>query len=452
MTAASLTPSTKTGTSSRYAIYVVLVLMLAYMLSFMDRVLISLMIDPIRADLGLGDTQVGLLVGFGFVLLYSIMGIPFGAMADSGNRRNLIIFGVLGWSAATAVSGFAAGFMTLLAARAMVGIGEATLSPAAYSTIADRFEKKRLGFAVSLYNMGVSLGGGVAMLFGGMLVGWAMKTSVPLPWGELTGWRLAFVAVGLLGIPLAILMGLTVREAPRRRGNVKVPPLSAVFELAKSHKLAFGGVIIGYSILVIAAYGAMLWAPAHFARAHAMPPAQLGLAFGIIIGVFGTIGLAIGGVLSDRSAKKGHADAPVRIVLGAAIIQFPLLLGGYLVNDTNIALVLIAAGMATVSTIGGLQAGTLQILTPASMRGRMTAIYLLVANMAGMGLGPLITGYISEHFFEGPSSLGKALAVVTAVSLVVGVGVILIARKAIIAAVHDNDRKEAAAAAALIQN
>lgn len=429
--------------SKRYAIYVVLVLMLAYMLSFMDRVLISLMIDPIRSDLGLGDTQVGLLVGFGFVLLYSVMGIPFGVMADNGNRRNLMVFGVLGWSAATAVSGFAGGFLSLLAARAMVGIGEATLSPAAYSTIADRFEKKRLGFAVSLYNMGVSLGGGVAMLFGGMLVAWAMKTSVPMPWGELTGWRLAFVAVGLLGVPLAALMMLTVREAPRRRGNVKAPPLSALFDVAKTHKKAFAGVVIGYSILVIAAYGAMLWAPVHFARAHGLTPAQVGLAFGIIIGLFGTIGLAVGGILSDRSAKRGHVDAPVRVVLASAIIQFPLLMGAYLVTDTTIALILVAAGMATVSTIGGLQAATLQILTPASMRGRMTAIYLLVANMAGMGLGPLIVGFVSEHMFEGTASLGKALALVTGVSLVVGVALLIFAKKAIIAAVQDNDRKEA---------
>lgn len=429
--------------SKRYAIYVVLVLMLAYMLSFMDRVLISLMIDPIRADLGLGDTQVGLLVGFGFVLLYSVMGIPFGVMADNGNRRNLMVFGVLGWSAATAVSGFAGGFLSLLAARAMVGIGEATLSPAAYSTIADRFEKRRLGFAVSLYNMGVSLGGGVAMLFGGMLVAWAMKTSVPMPWGELTGWRLAFVAVGLLGVPLAALMMLTVREAPRRRGNVKAPPLSALLNLAQTHKKAFAGVVIGYSILVIAAYGAMLWAPVHFARAHDLTPSQVGLAFGIIIGLFGTIGLAVGGILSDRSAKRGHVDAPVRVVLASAIIQFPLLMGAYLVTDTTIALILAAAGMATVSTIGGLQAATLQILTPASMRGRMTAIYLLVANMAGMGLGPLVIGFVSEHMFDGPASLGKALAVVTGVSLTVGISLLIFAKKAIIAAVQDNDRKEA---------
>lgn len=450
MTSAAATLATAARSRPAYAVYVVLVLMVAYMLSFMDRVLISLMIEPIRTELGLGDTQVGLLVGFGFVLLYSVMGIPFGSLADSSNRRNLMVFGVLGWSAATAASGFAGGFASLLAARAMVGIGEATLSPAAYSTIADRFEKKRLGFAVSLYNMGVSLGGGVAMLFGGVLVAWAMKTNVALPWGELTGWRLAFVAVGLLGAPLAVLMLLTVREAARRRGAAKAPPLSALWALAMRHKAAFGGVVIGYSIIVIAAYGAMLWAPVHFARAHGMNPAQLGLAFGIIIGLFGTIGLAIGGLLSDRSAKRGHPEAPVRIVLASAILQFPLMMGAYLVSDTTLALSLAAAGMATVSTIGGLQAGTLQILTPASMRGRMTAIYLLVANMAGMGLGPLIIGFISEHMFDGPTSLGKALALVTAVSLSLGIALLLITRKAIIAAVQDNDRNEAIAAAASV--
>lgn len=446
MTSAATTLATAARSRPAYAIYVVLVLMVAYMLSFMDRVLISLMIEPIRTELGLGDTQVGLLVGFGFVLLYSIMGIPFGALADSSNRRNLMVFGVLGWSAATAASGFAGGFVSLLTARAMVGIGEATLSPAAYSTIADRFEKKRLGFAVSLYNMGVSLGGGAAMLFGGVLVAWAMKTQIQLPWGELTGWRLAFVAVGLLGVPLAAVMLLTVREAARRRGAAKAPPLGALWALAMGHKAAFGGVVIGYSILVIAAYGAMLWAPVHFARAHGMSPAQLGLAFGVIIGLFGTIGLAIGGLLSDRSARRGNPEAPVRIVLAAAVIQFPLMIGAYLVNDTTLALILVAAGMASVSTIGGLQAATLQILTPASMRGRMTAIYLLVANMAGMGLGPLIIGFISEHLFDGPTSLGKALALVTAVSLTIGIILLLLTRKAIVVAVQDNDRNEATAA------
>lgn len=428
--------------SARYAIYVLAILMVAYMLSFMDRVLISLMIEPIRNDLGLGDTQIGLLVGFGFVLLYSIMGIPFGAMADRSNRRNLMVFGILGWSAATAVSGFAGGFIALLAARALVGIGEATLSPAAYSTIADRFERKNIGMAVSVYAMGVSLGGGLAMLCGGYLVSWAMKTHIPLPFYDLTGWRLAFVAVGLLGIPLAALMLLTVREARRKQAASEAPPLSAILKLALSKKKAFGGVIIGYSVLVIAAFIPTLWAPAHFARAYGMAPAQVGLAFGIIIGLFGTFGLLLGGYLSDRLARRGRHDAPVLIVMLSALTQAPLLIGAFLVDNLPLALGLAAAGMVCSCMFGGLQAGTLQLLTPGNMRGRMSAIYLLVANIAGMGIGPFIIGFCSEHVFSGPTSLGKSLALITGLAVVGSLIILATTRRAIAAAIAENEALE----------
>lgn len=445
MTEAATTaaPAAKAPASStRYAVYVLIILMLAYMLSFMDRVLISLMIEPIRTELGLGDTQIGLLVGFGFVLLYSIMGIPFGSMADKSNRRNLMVFGVLGWSAATAASGFAGGFITLLAARALVGIGEATLSPAAYSTIADRFERKNIGMAVSIYSMGVSLGGGMAMLCGGLLVSWAMKTHIPMASFDLTGWRLAFVVVGLLGVPFAALMMLTVREAKRRQASSEAPPLKDIFKLALSNKKAFGGVIIGYSVLVIAAFIPTLWAPAHFARAYGMTPAQVGMAFGIIIGVFGTFGLFLGGLLSDMLARRGRYDAPVLIVMLSALTQAPLLIGAFLVSDLKLALGLAAAGMICSCMFGGLQAGTLQLLTPANMRGRMSAIYLLVANIAGMGIGPLLIGFCSEHLFSGPTSLGQSLALIT--GLAVGISLIILAatRGAIAAAIKANEQKE----------
>ena len=428
--------------SARYAAYVLVILMMAYMLSFMDRVLITLMIEPIRTELGLGDTQIGLLVGFGFVLLYSIMGIPFGSMADKSNRRNLMVFGILGWSAATAASGFAGGFITLLAARAMVGIGEATLSPAAYSTIADRFERKNIGMAVSIYSMGVSLGGGMAMLCGGFLVSWAMKTHIALPNIDLTGWRLAFVAVGLLGLPFAALMMFTVREAKRQQSAKSAPPLKDIFTLALSQKKAFGGVIIGYSVIVIAAFIPTLWAPVHFGRAFGMAPAQVGLAFGIIIGVFGTFGLFLGGLLSDMLARRGRYDAQVLIVMLSALTQAPLLIAAFLVSDLKLALGLAAAGMVCSCMFGGLQAGTLQLLTPANMRGRMTAIYLLVANIAGMGIGPLLIGFCSEHLFSGPTSLGQALALITGISLAIGLTILALTRTAIAAAIKANESKE----------
>ena len=422
---------------TRYAYYVVLVLTLAYMLSFMDRVLVSLMIDPIRADLQLGDTQIGLLVGFGFVLLYSVMGIPFGAWADRGNRRNLILLGLVGGSLATRLCGSAGGFMPLLAARAFVGIGKATLSPAAYSTIADRFDPSRLGFAISLYAMGVSLGGGVAMMFGGYLVGWTQHVALALPGGfVLGGWRMAFVAVGLLGVPLALLMLATMREAPRQTVAASTPPIRALFALMRQRKAAFLGVIGGYSAMVVAAYGALLWGPAHFARAHGMAPAEIGLQFGLITGVLGSGGLLAAGLVSDRLARRGVANAPVRVVMASIVIQLPLLIAAFLVQDRTLALTLMALAMTATSMIGGLQAATLQLLVPANMRGRLTAIYLLFVNLAGMGLGPLLIGALSEHLYGGASGLGKALATVSGVALTLAFLALVATRKAILAAIR----------------
>lgn len=431
---------TTKGPSAAYAYYVVLALTTAYMLSFVDRVLISLMIDPIRNELGLGDTQIGLLVGFGFVLLYSIMGIPFGSWADSGNRRNLVVFGLVGWSAATAFSGLASGFAALLAARALVGIGEATLSPAAYSTIADRFDKRRLGFAISLYAMGLSLGGGVAMAFGGYLVGWASETSLATPWGAaIGGWRLAFIVVGLLGIPLALLMLLTVREAPRRRAAGSAPPLGDIFRLMKRRRGAFIGVLGGYSVMVIASFGPLLWAPVHFGRAHGMSPAEIGASFGFIVGGLGTLGLLAGGLISDRLSRRGMIDAPVRVVFWAVLLQGPLLVAAYLLGDRWWALAFLGVGMCAATMMGGLQAATLQLLVPESMRGRITAIYLLCANMTGMGLGPLIVGALSEHMFPGAAGVGQALALVTAVALGVAAIILTVTRGAIRDAMTANE-------------
>ena len=168
------TAGTPKAPNLRYSYYVVLLLMLTYMLSFLDRVLISLLAEPIRAEFNLSDTEIGLLVGFGFVLFYTVLGLPFGAAADRTNRRNLIVMGLVGWSLATAGSGLVGGFGGLLAMRALVGVGEAALSPAALSTIADRFPPERPGFAISLYSSGIirrvsCSAGGPAMGFGGMI-------------------------------------------------------------------------------------------------------------------------------------------------------------------------------------------------------------------------------------------------------------------------------------------
>ncbi|WP_422059693.1 MFS transporter [Sphingopyxis sp.] len=417
------------GPALGYGYYIVVLLMLAYMLSFLDRVLISLLVEPIRTEFGLGDTEIGLLVGFGFVLFYTVLGVPFGAAADRTNRRNLIVFGLVGWSLATAGSGLVAGFGGLLLMRALVGVGEATLSPAALSTIADRFPPERLGFAISIYSSGVVLGGGLAMGFGGMIAEWAARTSIDIPgWGMIEGWRLAMLLVGLLGLPLALLLLATMREAPRNDGGRPVPGFGELLATMRRHRAAFATVFIGYGCAVISAYIPLLWGPALLAREHAMGPAEIGLALGVVVGVCGFAGVLTGGILSDRLARRGTVHAPVLLVLATLPPQFLALGTAYLSANTRWVLILLGLGTFLSSILGGLQATTVQLLTPAAMRGRAMAIYLLVVTLLGMGLGPLVIGMLSDHVF---GTLPASLATTSAVSLALAAVILWTGRSAV---------------------
>lgn len=397
--------------SERYGFYVVAVFMLLYMLSFVDRVLISLMIEPIKSEFVLSDTQVGLLVGFSFVLLYSVMGIPFGMMADRFDRRKLILFGVIGWSLATSLSGVAISFVQLLLARTAVGIGEAALSPAAISTIADRFRPHRLGIAVAIYSCGVTLGGGLAMAGGGLLIAWANATAVVIPLvGTLTGWRLAIFAVGMLGIPFALLITFTVREASRIGKRAEKLSISDVFAFMGGSPRAFIALFAGYGACAVASYIPLLWAPAFYARDFGLTPPEIGLKIGAMVGIFGLAGVLLGGRMADWLLRAGHRDAPVKVVLTSIILQLPAFSLAYLFDNVTWSMLFMGIGIFTMSMFGSLQATTVQLMVPGNMRGRMMGLYLLAANLVGMGLGPLLIGILSDKL-EG--NLGGAMAIVS---------------------------------------
>lgn len=418
----------------RYSYYVVLLLMLTYILSFLDRVLISLLAEPIRAEFDLGDTEIGLLVGFGFVLFYTILGLPFGAAADRFNRRNLIVMGLIGWSLATAGSGLIGGFWGLLVMRALVGVGEATLSPAALSTIADRFPPERLAFAIALYSSGVVLGGGLAMGFGGMLADWAAQTSVSLgALGTVSDWRLAMLAVGLLGLPLALLLLATMREAPRTAARAEVPDFGELLATIRANAGAFATVFLGFGSIVIAGYIPMLWGPALLAREHAMAAPDIGLSLGVIVGLCGFVGVLSGGLLSDRMTRRGILHAPVLLVLATLPPQALAFGAAYMLSHTPTVLVLLGIGAFLSSMLGGLQATTVQLLAPARMRGRAMALYLLVVTLLGMGLGPLVIGLLSDHVFE---TLAAALATVSTLSLLLATMILWLGRNAVRDSIH----------------
>ncbi|ODT86744.1 MFS transporter [Phenylobacterium sp. SCN 70-31] len=420
--------------SEAYGFYVVGVLMLAYMFSFIDRVLLSLVIDPIRADLGLSETQISLLIGFAFAAFYTLLGLPFGRWVDTRGRRNLIALGIALWSLATVACGLANSFWRLFAARMAVGVGEATLSPAAYSIIPDYFSPQKLGLAMGVYYCGVTLGGGLAMLVGGVVVQWAAAAAPVLPVvGQVEAWKVPFFIVGFPGLLVALLVLLTVREPPRRLEKSgaasAAPPVREVIAYVWENRGAYGPVFAGFSAVVIGGYAFNVWGPAYFMRVHGYDPAEVGVIFALALGVFGTLGVLSGGVISDWISRSGKLDAPIRVSMWGAIIQAPLFVGAYLSPSPIVAAVLFIVAMYFGSVYGGLQAAAVQSMTPNRMRGQVAALYLTIANMVGLGLAPTWTAWMTENLFGGPQGIGKSLALTTAIAVTTGVVLMALALK-----------------------
>ncbi|MCK1667703.1 MFS transporter [Bradyrhizobium sp. 153] len=426
-----------------YAYFIVFVLMLTYMLSFLDRVLISLLIGPIKAEFGLTDTEIGALIGFGFVLFYSVLGVPLGALADRMNRRNLILYGLVGWSAATSATAGVSAFAGLLATRAAVGVGEAALSPAAISTIGDRFPRERFGLASSIYSSGIVVGSGLALLFGGIVVQFASQSALELPYiGAISGWRLAMLVVGSLGLPMALFIVLTVREAPRRNPSASAPSMQDLLGHINKRRTAFASVLLGYSLVAVASYAPILWGPALFMRVHGLQPKEVGLALGLIVMLPGLLGMIAGGALSDFLSARGRSDAPVRIVFWSCIVQLPFLLAAFTIPDRTLAWLMLAVGFAANSAFAGLTGPTLQLLAAPQMRGRMMAIYLLCANLFGIGLGPLVVGILSDKVFTPPAGLAYSVAATVTFALACSIGILALARRAIHAAINAEGMEE----------
>jgi MFS family permease len=399
--------------------------MIAYMVSFIDRTIMALLIDPIRRDLGLTDTEISLLVGFAFALFYTVLGIPFGRWVDVRERRWLVVTGIAFWSVMTAACGLARNFWEMFLARMGVGVGEATLSPASYSLIADYFPKERLGLAMSIYASGVTIGGGLALMVGGFVAQWAARVgAVDLPLlGEVRGWQVAFMAVGLPGL-LVALLAVCIREPARRSagaaGTAPAAPAPSLSETARyigRNGRAFGGVFIGYGLVAIMSYAVVIWVPTFYMRVHAMAPGEVGLIYGLMFMICGTAGMLTGGAISDRLAARGALDAPARVFLGSTLLQAPFLVGAVLVPDTALSLSLMGVGLFVLTATGGLQGATVQIMSPNRMRGQTAALYLLTANLIGLGIGPTLTAVLSDTVFGGPMGIGRAIAATAAIAL-----------------------------------
>jgi MFS family permease len=409
--------STAAETRLGYAWFVVIALTSVYMLSFVDRTILGMLVGPIQADLGISDTQFGVLTGFTFTLFYVFMGVPLGRLADTRSRRNLIVAGIIAWSFFTSLSSLAGRYLTLSAARVGVGVGEASLSPSAYSMIADYFPNRQLGVAMSVYNMGIFLGISAALLLGGTIVDLVSQSGtivVPLV-GPLPPWRVTFLMVGLPGLLFALLM-LAVREPERRnvrhdgsgaRANLSVREVIAEIGLRWQSLL---GISIGMIFQSSQVYALVTWGAAIFQRSFGWTPGQTGRPLAIILLTFGCAGMYAGGLWADRWLKRGVPEAPLKVGAVAGIGTLIFFTPALTMPGPAMALTLLAPSVFLTALPMGITIAALQRIFPNQARAQVSAVFLFLLNLGGYPLGAVLPGLLNDRFF-GSAAIGTAASI-----------------------------------------
>jgi len=361
-------------------------LVVIYTFNFIDRQILSILLEPIKNDLGLSDTELGMLTGFAFALFYATLGIPIARWADRGNRRNLIALALTIWSAMTALSGLAQNFWQLLVARIGVGVGEAGCSPPAHSMIADYYPASQRATALGIYSLGIPFG----ILFGFLAGGWM---------NEFFGWRAAFFVVGVPGILLAIAVRMTVREPERGMAegltaSATQPGIMETFghlwRLRSFRHLAFGGALTAF-----VGYGVVSWMPSFLIRSYGMQTGEIGTYLGLILGIPGGLGIALGGYLADRYGSR-DTRWYLWIVTVALLLGMPFSVAVYLSSGPYSALLLLVLPIFLGNFYQATTFSQTQGLAGLRMRAVAAAVLLFIINIIGLGLGPQAVGIISD--------------------------------------------------------
>ena len=390
-----------------YANYVLAILFIAYVFNFVDRQIISIVLEPIKEELGVSDTAMGFLTGPTFAIFYATLGIPIARWADLWVRTYIISIGVAIWSGFTALSGLVQNYLQMSLARIGVGAGEAALSPPAHSLLADYFPQERRATALGIYSMGIHIG----VLFGVIAGGWLE---------EFWGWRGAFIVVGLPGVVLALLVWLTVREPPRGAQDAAPEPtgeIPSAREVARFlfSKRSFRHLSLGTGLTAFAGYSFVSWAPTFFRRVHEWD-GTMSTKYGLALGVSGAIGSVLAGTLADR---LGQRDLRwwMWVPAFACVGPVPFVLFFYFHSDVDVALAVSSVGLLIAAMYQGPVFSTVQTLAPVQMRAVASGVLLFVINIIGLGLGPQAVGLLNDFVFgaSGPEAIRYSMAWVSAV-------------------------------------
>jgi MFS family permease len=413
--------------SAAYGWYVVAILCLCNMIAFVDRQIINLLVEDIKVDLAITDTEISLLQGLAFALFYAVTAVPLGRLADTANRRWIISIGILIWTVAAAACGLARSFWQLFIARMFVGVGEATLTPSGFSMLADLFKPERVSLPISVFTGSTFFGSGVALLAGGFVIAMLDKqdvVSLPLI-GVMQPWEAAFVIAALPGIFVALIFLLTIKEPARRQSSSAIPlaekpALAEVFAFVARNAGVFAAVFGGVSVLAAVQFCLGAWVPAHFIRNLGWTAPEIGYAYGLIFLFCGTGGVIAGGFIADQLQTRGLRDGHLRTVMFSAIATLPFVLAFPAVDDGHVAIALLAPAVFFGTMAFGAGPALIPVICPARMRGLLVAVYLLIANIVGQAGGPLIVALFTDQVFGSPEMVRYSLMAAPALLLVSG--------------------------------
>jgi MFS family permease len=403
--------------SARAGWWLVTLMALASVVSQFDRTVINLTVGPLKQAFSLNDTQFAMLQSVAFGIFYTLACIPLGWLADRYQRRVIMGLSLLFFSAFAIGSGLARSYAQLFLTRVGVGVGEATVTPAGLSMMSDYFPKERLGRAIGAFFVSAPVGQAVGLIAGGLLLQW-LATSPFLSSGLLQGfepWQAAFVIIGapgLLLVPLFLLL-----KEPARRGSGAQMPLSfrEVLSVVRERGRALAPMFAGFCMVTLVSYTFFVWTPSVFQRTFGFDAREAGLSFGLIVLTFGTAGAFFGGWMTDRLARRGHLDAPLKVAafgfIGCGVF------GGLapLMPSPELALALLAPAIFLSNTPYACAGASIQLIVPNRARAQVTALYITLITLVGLGVGPTVVGLMTDYVFRNPADIRYSLAIVVAV-------------------------------------